>query len=108
MRGADCSNDDVGNEVLGALCGKGEVEVLDEQKVDAEASQLALFDTQWRQPERLRPREEHLARMRLERQHTGRSLFRLRELARPAEQHGMPAVEAVEIADREDGATRVV
>jgi hypothetical protein len=46
--------------------------------------------------------------MRLERQYAGWSLFRLRELARPAEQHGMPAVEAVEIADCEDGATRVV
>jgi hypothetical protein len=46
--------------------------------------------------------------MRLERQYAGWLLFRLRELARPAEQHGMPAVEAVEIADCEDGATRVV
>jgi hypothetical protein len=46
--------------------------------------------------------------MRLERQHTGRSLVCLRELACPADQHGMPAVETVEIADRENGATRVV
>ena len=46
--------------------------------------------------------------MRLERQHSGRPALRPCKLERLVEQHGMPAVETVEIAHREDGATRVV
>src|SRR5438552_3333213 len=58
MRGADRANDDFGDEVLGALRGKAEIEMLHEQEVDAEPRQLTLLDAVRRQPERLGRREE--------------------------------------------------
>ncbi len=41
MRGADRSNDDLGDEVVGAFSRKAEIEMLDKQQVDAEAGQFA-------------------------------------------------------------------
>jgi hypothetical protein len=46
--------------------------------------------------------------MRLEGQHSGRAAGFARELAGPADQHGMPAVQTIEIAQRQDRAGQVV
>src|SRR5207253_3472513 len=42
MRGADRSDDDFGDELLGTFLRKGQIEMLDEQQIDAEPSQFAL------------------------------------------------------------------
>ena len=95
MRGADRSNDDLGDEVVGAFSRKAEIEMLDKQQVDAEA-------------ERLGRGKEHAARMRLEGQHSCRHGLRMREVARSADQHRVAAMQAVEIAHRKDRPGRVI
>ena len=82
--------------------------MLDEQQIDAEPGQFALLDAERRQPEGFGRRKEHAARMRLEGQHAGRAARFPRELAGPADQHRMPAVQTIEIAHRQDRAGRVV
>src|ERR1700756_3427881 len=82
--------------------------MLDEQEIDAEPRQFALLDTERRQPEGFGRRKEHAARMRLEGQHSGRAARFPRELASLPDQHGMPAVQTIEIAHRQDRAGRVV
>src|SRR5262249_38716565 len=108
VTGANRPDDDLGDKFLGALAGKAEIEMLDEQQIDAEPRQFALLDAEWRQPERLGPGNEDAARMRFEGQHTcGRALC-LSAVADLAEQYRMPAMQAVEIAHREHRTTRVV
>ena len=82
--------------------------MLDEQQIDAEPGQFALLDTEGRQPEGFGRGKEHAARMGLECQHARRAACFPREIAGPADQHGMAAVQAIEIADREDRAGGVV
>ncbi len=108
MRGADRSNDDLGDEVVGAFRRKAEIEMLDKQQVDAEAGQFALFDAERRQAERLGRGKEHAARMRLEGQHSGWPALRMREVARAADQHRVAAMQAVKIAHRKDRPGRVI
>jgi hypothetical protein len=108
VAGAYRSDDDFGNKVLRTRGGEAEIEMLDEQQIDAEARQFALLDAERRQPERLGPRKENAARMRLEGQHRGRSALGLRTVADLAKQYGMPPMQAVEIAYREDRTTRMV
>ncbi len=108
MRSADRSDDDLRDEFLGTLLREGEVEMLDKQQIDAEPCQFALLDAERRQPEGFGRGKEHGARMRLEGQHSGRAACLPRELAGPADQHGMAAVQAIEIAHRQNRAGRVV
>jgi len=108
VRGADRCNNYVGDEVLGALCRKGDIEVLHEQEVDAEPRQLALLDAERREAERLGGREEHAARVRLKSQHRSWPALCPREIARVADQYGMSAMQPVEIAHRENRARRMV
>ena len=108
VRSADRADDDLGDEILGALCGKGEVEMLHEQQIDAEPRQLALLDAKRGQPERLRRRHEDAARMRLEGQHPSGRLPRPRQVAGPADQQRMAAMHPVEIAHRQHRAARVM
>src|SRR6202030_1673785 len=108
MRGPDRSDDHFGNEFLGTLLREGEVEMLDEQQIDAESGQFTLLDAERRQPEGFGRGEEHAARMRLEGQHSGGAARFPRELAGPAGQPGMAAMQTIEIAHRQDRAGRVV
>src|SRR5208282_4998548 len=108
MARADRPDDDLGDEVLRTLGGKAEIEMLDEQQIDAESRQFALLDAERRQPERLARGKEHAARMRLEGQHRDRPALSSRQVADLADHHRMPAMQAVEIAHREDRTTRVV
>ena len=82
--------------------------MLNEQQIDAEPGQFALLDAERRQPEGFGRGEEHAARMRLEGQHAGRAARFSRELAGPPDQHGMAAVQTIEIAQPQDRAGRVV
>jgi len=108
MAGADRSDDYIRDEVLGTLGGKAEIEMLDKQQVGAEPRQFAFLDPKRRQPERLGPGKENAARMRLEGQHRGRPALRLPTVSDLTEQHCVPAMQPIEIAYREDRATRVV
>ena len=81
--------------------GEGAVEMLDEQEIDAEPRDLALLDAKRRQTERLAPRHEDAARVRLEGQHRHRRAARLGERAGLADQRRMALVQPVEIAHRQ-------
>ena len=107
-RGPDRSDDDFRNEFLGALFREREVEVLDEQQIDAEPGQFALLDAERRQSERFGRGKEYAARMRFEGQHAGRAGGLPRKFAGPADQYGMTAVQTIEIPHRQDRAGRVV
>ncbi len=102
VRGADRANDDFGDEILGAFDRKGEIEMLNKQQIDAEPRQLALLDAERGQPKRFGCRDEHTARVRFEGQHPGWPARRSREIAHLADQHGVTAVQAVEIAHCKD------
>src|SRR5215472_8887226 len=49
MARADRRDDYIRDEVLGTLGGKAEIEMLDEQQLDAKSCQFALFDAKRRQ-----------------------------------------------------------
>src|SRR3984893_7068545 len=108
MAGADRSDDDFGDEILGPLGGEAEIEMLDEQQLDSEPRQFMLFGAERGQSERLGGRKEHTARMRLERQHGRGYAMSPGEVAHMADQHRMPAMQTIEIAHRKHRATRVV
>ncbi len=105
---ADRADDDLRQEIFGALGGETGVEMLDEQQIDAEPSQFALLDAKRGQPKRLGRRDENAARMRLEGQHPDRPVLRPRQIAGAADQQRMAAVQTVEIAHRQHRTARMV
>ena len=82
--------------------------MLDEQELNAEPSHFTLLDAKRRQPERLGSGKKDATRMRLKGQHRGGPALSLRAIANLAEQHGVPTMQAIKIAQREDRTTRVV
>jgi hypothetical protein len=108
MGSTDGSDDDLSDEILGALRRKTEIEMLDEQQIDAEPRQFALLDAERRQSERLGRREEHGARVRLEGQYRGGPTLGPRKVVCLRDQHSVAAMQAIEIAHREDGAPWVI
>ena len=107
MADTDRADQQVVDEQLGRPSGEGRVEMLHEQKVDAEPRDLALLDAERGQPERLGFRHEHGARVRLERQHRRRQPLRPGAPARLADQRRMAEMQPVEISHRQHRAARV-
>ena len=108
MRSADRADDDFGEKILGALGGKGAIEMLDKQEINSEPRQFALLDPERGQPKRLARRNEHGSRMRLEGQHGGGPVLLPRHVACARDKQRVAAMQAVEIAHRQDRAARVV
>jgi hypothetical protein len=79
--------------------------MLNEQKLDPQPGQFTLFDAKRGQPERLGAGKKHAARMRFEGQHGTRPALCPCEVADPANQHRMSAMQPVEIAHGEHRAT---
>jgi hypothetical protein len=107
VAGADRPDDDFGDEILGALGGEAEIEMLDKQQLDAEPRQFVLFSAERGQPERLAAGIEDAARMRLEGQDGGGRAGGAGAVAGLADQRGMALMQPVEIAHRQHRAARV-
>ena len=103
-RGAEPSDEDVGDEAFRARAGESLVELLHEHGVDAVAAQKLDLERPGQQPEHRHVGTKEAARMGIEGQDGRRGPVRGRHRARPIDQAAVAEVEAVEIADRHHGA----
>jgi hypothetical protein len=98
---AEAAGQHVVHELLGRLAQQVFVEGEREQVRDAELGQQARLDPKRREARRRAVGRQDLARMGLEGDHAKRRLKLLRTRTRRLDQGAMPAVHAVEIADRD-------
>ncbi|ENN88952.1 hypothetical protein RHSP_03298 [Rhizobium freirei PRF 81] len=96
------------NELIRGALGKGAIERIFDDGVEAESFQQAGLQRRRRQAEDRMIRLEHGARMRLEGQHEGRNTAFPRNLQRATEHRLMTAMYAVKIADGDDPALESV
>ena len=81
------------------------VEARDDRARDAERREMLELRAERREPRRRRAAREELARMRIEREHRRRQREILRGFDEPGEHRLVPAMDAVEIADRQRDGT---
>jgi hypothetical protein len=89
------------DELFGGDGGETPVEVLDEHAVDAAGAQRLELVAQIRDPRRRLIGREELARVRLERHHRREQAACPRGLHDLGQQRPMPAVNAIEVSDRQ-------